>query len=108
MTVALGAFTTVGGLVTALLAGAVLGVAAGVFGTTANGLVMVATPSTAIGRVMALNALVLEGVVPVSLSLSGLLATATTPSVTFGAGAVIMAIAVAVAATRRPLRAAQL
>lgn len=108
MTVALAGFSIVAAPAMAIAAAGLLGIASGVFGTTATGLVMAATPKTDIGRVMSLNALVLEAVVPVSLSLSGLLAAAATPAATFAAGAVPMAIAVCMSAVRRPLRTAQL
>jgi hypothetical protein len=69
---------------------------------------MVTTPAAEIGRVMALNALVLESVVPVSLAVTGLLATAAGPAVTFAAGAMIMAITVAVTTSRSAVRDARM
>jgi predicted MFS family arabinose efflux permease len=108
MTVALAGFGRTGDVISGLVIATVLGIAAGLFGTTATGLVMVTTPAAEIGRVMALNALVLESVVPVSLAVTGLLATAAGPAVTFAAGAMIMAITVAVTTSRSAVRDARM
>ena len=104
---ALGCFAISHHPIAGIVAGAVVGVAAGIFGTTANGLVMASTPRAEIGRVMSLHALVLEGVVPVSLSLSGLLAAASSPSTVFAAGAGVLLLTLIVPAGRRGLRSAR-
>ncbi|SDT25359.1 Predicted arabinose efflux permease, MFS family [Microlunatus soli] len=105
---ALGAFALAAHPIAGIVAGAVLGVASGIFGTTANGLVMSSTPRSEIGRVMSLNALVLESVLPASLSLTGLLATLTSPSMTFAAGALVLLLTLLIPVSRRQVRAARL
>ncbi len=92
----------------ALAAAVVLGLGSGVCGTVIHAMVLTTTPEAELGRVMALLSISIEGVVPLSYALTGLLADFTGARATFAVGGVIILATAALAVTRPAVRSFEL
>lgn len=92
----------------ALVATVVLGLASGAFGTVVHAMVLTCSPEAELGRVSALLALSVEGVVPISFAATGLLAGLLGVEATFAIGGAVILLSTAVAASRSSLRSFQL
>ena len=108
MGVALIAVAAADTLAVAVTAAVILGIASGVFATVVHAIVLTRTPKTELGRVMALLSLSVEGVVPISLAVSGLLTATLGANATIMIGGTVAIATTVVVATRPALRTLQL
>jgi MFS family permease len=108
MGAALIAVATADTLTAAVTAAVILGSASGVFATVVHAIVLTRTPKTELGRVMALLSLSVEGVVPISLAVSGLLTATLGANATITIGGTVAIVTTVVVATRPALRTLQL
>ena len=108
MGVALIAVAAADTLPVAVTAAVILGIASGVFATVVHAIVLTRTPKTELGRVMALLSLSVEGVVPISLAVSGLLTATLGANATIMIGGTLAIATTVVVATRPALRHLQL
>jgi MFS family permease len=109
MGLAIAAFAFAGTLVVAIVEAVVLGLGSGVVSSIVYGTLLTATPAAALGRVMALVSITLEGTFPISNYLTGMLTQAHSADLAFLIGGGLLVAAAAAAATRpaiRQLRAA--
>lgn len=104
MGAAIAAFALTTSLPAALTIAIVLGLASGTVGSILHSTLLTTTPPAALGRIMALLALTLEGAFPVSTFLTGLTTQAYGTDVAFLAGGAILILTAAAAATRPALR----
>lgn len=100
MGLSIAAFALATDFTVALLVALVLGLSSGVVSSIVYGLVLSTSPVAALGRVMALVSLTLEGTFPVSNYLTGAVAGTHGTGIAFVGGGVLMVLAAAAAATR--------
>ena len=104
MGVSVAAFAAATDFGVALLIALALGLSSGVVSSIVYGLVLSTSPAAALGRVMALVSLTLEGTFPVSNYLTGLVAGSHGTGIAFVGGGVLMVLAAVAAATRPGIR----
>jgi MFS family permease len=108
MGLAIGAVGVAPSLLVALAAAVALGLSSGVFGTLVYALLLSATPTAEVGRVMALLSLVLESSAALSFLTTGVLATAFGDGATFLIGGLAIVTTTLVGMTRPHLRRLQM
>jgi MFS family permease len=108
MGLALAGVGTAATLPAAMAFALIVGLSSGLFGTVVYGLLLTAAPKAEVARVMALLALTLDGVAPISFLATGALSAAFGARWPFLIGGLIIVAATAAAATRPQLRALQL
>jgi hypothetical protein len=105
---AIAAFALASDLVSALLDAVVLGLGSGVVSSIVYGLLFTGTPAAALGRVMALVSLTLEGTFPVSNYVTGVLTQAQGAALPFLLGGALLVAAAAVATAVPAIRTVRL
>jgi MFS family permease len=108
MGLALAGVGTAATLPAAMAFALIVGLSSGLFGTVVYGLLLTAAPKAEVARVMALLALTLDGVAPISFLATGALSAALGATWPFLIGGLIIVAATAAAATRPQLRSLEL
>jgi MFS family permease len=108
MGLAVGAVGVAPGLLVALAAALVLGLSSGVFGTIVYALLLDSTPTSEVGRVMALLSLVLESSAALSFLLTGVLTGALGSAAPFLLGGLAVVVTALTGLARRPVRRLQM
>jgi MFS family permease len=104
MGLAIAAFAFAGTLAVAIVEAVVLGLGSGVVSSIVYGTLLTAAPAAALGRVMALVSITLEGTFPISNYLTGMLTEAHGADLPFLIGGGLLVAAAAAAATRPAIR----
>jgi hypothetical protein len=104
MGLAIATFALAGTLAVAIVEAVVLGLGSGIVSSIVYGTLLTATPAAALGRVMALVSITLEGTFPISTYLTGLLTQTHDVDLAFLIGGGVLVAAAAAAATRPAIR----
>jgi hypothetical protein len=104
MGLAIGAFAFATSLTAALVEALVLGLGSGIVSSLVYGTLLSCTPPAALGRVMALVSITLEGTFPISNYVTGLMTQAHSVDLAFLSGGALMVAAAAAAATKPAIR----